>query len=355
MLVAVGAGFVPFIGFVFSLLFFVVEFGATAFTPRLNMFRDAPIVWHAFSFFTAVIAFSFTAAFQIGSDPETTALVPIILGIAVLGAITLLRMLQMAAFRSIQLASVLQQLADRGRDVIDGFYPQSLATAVKRPASQPSESPAAQLTSGGDDVLWPGRASILQTLDVPRLMHLAEHEDALIQVCVAPGQTIAERSRVAVVHGAHSPTDHDVLQTLSVGPERTFDQDPSLALRVLADIALKALSPAVNDPTTAVQTLDTIDGLLRVLVQRDLAVEQVDGSAGVLRLVLKLPSWDDYLGVALDEIISIGVGSILVRRRVCLLLEGLLGLAPPQRRAPIEVRLESVSALRSGSEVAGIA
>jgi uncharacterized membrane protein len=355
MLVAVGAGFVPFIGIVFSLLFLVVEFAATAFTPRLNLFRDAPIVWHAFSFFTAVIAFSFTAAFQIGSDPQTTALVPVFLGIAVLGAITLLRVLQTAAFRSIQLASVLQQLADRGRDVIDGFYPQGLAaTAATRRTSQPSESPAAELTSGGGDVLWPGRASILQTLDVPRLVHLAERDDSLIQVCVAPGQTIAERSRVAVVHGAHGPTDHDVLQTLSVGPERTFDQDPALALRVLADIALKALSPAVNDPTTAVQTLDTIDGLLRVLVQRDLAVEQVDGSDGALRLVLKLASWDDYLGVALDEIISVGLGSILVRRRVRLLLEGLLSLAPPPHRGPIEIRLESVSALRSSAEAAGI-
>jgi uncharacterized membrane protein len=101
MLVAVGAGFVPFIGIVFSLLFLVVQFGATTFTPRLNLFRDAPIVWHAFSFFTAVIVFSFTAAFQIGSAPHTTALVPIILGLAVLGAITLLRVLQNTAFRSI--------------------------------------------------------------------------------------------------------------------------------------------------------------------------------------------------------------------------------------------------------------
>jgi hypothetical protein len=96
-----------------------VQFGATTFTPRLNLFRDAPIVWHAFSFFTAVIAFSFTAAIQIGSAAETTALVPIIVGIAVLGAITLLRILQTSAFKSIQLASILQQLTQRGRD---GFW-----------------------------------------------------------------------------------------------------------------------------------------------------------------------------------------------------------------------------------------
>src|SRR5438067_1575224 len=51
LLVAVGAAFVPFIGVVYSLLFLVVQFGAITFTPRLNLFRDAPIVLHAFSFF----------------------------------------------------------------------------------------------------------------------------------------------------------------------------------------------------------------------------------------------------------------------------------------------------------------
>src|SRR5450631_3389435 len=104
MLVAVGAGFVPFIGIVYSMLFLVVQFGSTTFTPRLNLFRDDPIVWHAFSFFTAVIVFAFTAAFEIGTASETTLLVPIVLGIAVLAAIGLLRSLQAAAFRSIQLA-----------------------------------------------------------------------------------------------------------------------------------------------------------------------------------------------------------------------------------------------------------
>lgn len=193
------------------------------------------------------------------------------------------------------------------------------------------------------EVLWPGHSSILQTLDVPRLVRLAEHEDGLIQICAAPGETIAEQSRIAVVYGARAKIDDDILRTLSFGPERTFEQDPALALRVLADIALRALSPAVNDPTTAVQTLDAIDGLLRVLVRRDLAVEQIDGSDDDTRLVLKLLTWEDYLSVALDEIISVGVSSLLVGRRVCRLLEELLALAPTRHRAPVEVRLESAS------------
>jgi uncharacterized membrane protein len=75
MLVAVGAGTVTFIGIVFSLLFLVVQFGSTTFTPRLNLFRDAPIVWRAFALYTAVITYSFTTAIVIGQDEKTTAVV----------------------------------------------------------------------------------------------------------------------------------------------------------------------------------------------------------------------------------------------------------------------------------------
>jgi uncharacterized membrane protein len=166
--------------------------------------------------------------------------------------------------------------------------------------------------------------------------------NGLIQICVAPGDTIPEETRIAVVYGADGFADAEVLETMSFGPERTFAQDPALALRVLADIALRALSPAVNDPTTAVQMLDAIDGLLRVLVRRDLAVEEINGPDGTPRLLLSLPSWEDYLSVALDEIISVGIDAVLVGRRVCRLLGELLELAPLKHWDPIEVRLESV-------------
>jgi uncharacterized membrane protein len=76
MLVAVGASFVPFIAIIYSLLSLVVQFSSTAFTPRLNLLRDSPIVWHAFSFFTSVIVFAFTAAFAIGKDQQTALLAP---------------------------------------------------------------------------------------------------------------------------------------------------------------------------------------------------------------------------------------------------------------------------------------
>lgn len=98
MLVAAGAGTVTFIGVVFSLLFLVVQFGSTTFSPRLNLFRDAPIVWRAFAFYTAVVAYSFTAALVIGRDEETSGLVPFLAFTAILASIVVFRRLQTGAF-----------------------------------------------------------------------------------------------------------------------------------------------------------------------------------------------------------------------------------------------------------------
>jgi len=107
---------------------------------------------------------------------------------------------------------------------------------------------------------------------------------------------------------------------------------------VLADIALRALSPAVNDPTTAVQALDAIDGLLRALATRQLSVGQIAGSDGTIRVRLVLPTWDEYIAVALDEIIALRYVSPNVSARIRRLLDELTALAPPSRRPALDAR-----------------
>ena len=332
-LVAAGVGVVTFIGIVYSLLFLVVQFGATTFTPRLNLFRDAPIVWHAFGFYIGILIFAFTAAFSIGREKQTTALVPITLVVLLLVAITLFRHLQTAAFRSIQLASTLAQVTDRGREVIDRLYPAAGDTPFL-PASPGAAGPRR-------DVLWPHRSSVLQVIDVPPLLRRAQHEDITVEFRVLPGQTLVEHGVVAILHGhPNAAFDHDVLATISAGDERSFEQDPLLALRVLADIALRAVSSAINDPSTAVQALDAIDGLLRTLATRELEIGRVPDDEGRLRVLVPMPTWDDFVAVALDEIIATPTTSIHLRRRLRQLLDQLTEHAPPEAHATLRTRLD---------------
>jgi uncharacterized membrane protein len=337
MLIGVGAAFVPFIGIIYSLLFLVVQFGSTTFTPRLNLFRDSPIVWHGFSFFTSVIVFAFTTAITIGKDEQTTLAVPVTVMVVVLVAITVFRALQGSAFRSIQLAATLAAVARRGREVIDDVYPDDL------PATAPARDPVTSGTrsAGSTDVLWLDRSATLQTIDVGRLVGLAESADAVIEMCVGPGEVVPEHGRVAVIHGDGDALEHDVIRALHTGIERTFDEDPALSLRVLADIALRALSPAISDPTTAVQALDEIESLLRAIARRDLDVDTVRGMDGQPRVQLRLPTWDDYVGVALDEIIAIGSSSVQVERRMARLLADLAAVVRSGRQKPLQARLSA--------------
>jgi uncharacterized membrane protein len=342
MLVSVGAGFVPFLGIVYSMLFLVVQFGSSTYTPRLNLFRDARVVWHGFAFFTAVIVFAFTAAFEIGSQQHTTLLVPITLGVAILIAISLMRVLQTTALKSIQLSTVLDQLDLRGLAVIDGVHPEPLQTSEPFP-----KDPAPGRSEARHELRWSGRASVLQRLDVPQLLEIAERADAWIDIRVAPGQTIFDGQLVAEIAGKQNPPDAQLLDTFGVGLERTFEQDPALALRLLADIALRALSPAVNDPTTAVQSLDVIADLLRTLIRRDLGAVLVNGVDGSPRIVVRLPAWDEYMSVALDEIIGAGSRSGHVQRRLVGLLQDLAQLAPDLHREAVAQRLAALTDARS--------
>jgi uncharacterized membrane protein len=85
---------------------------------------------------------------------------------------------------------------------------------------------------------------------------------------------------------------------------------------MLVDIAIKALSPAINDPTTAVQAIDEIEDLMRRLGRRELNVGYARDTNGVLRVIFPTPTWEDYLHLSFDEIRQFGAHSVQVNRRL---------------------------------------
>jgi hypothetical protein len=294
MLITVAAATVTFIGIVYSLLFLVVQFGSTTFTPRLNLFRGDPVVWRTFAFYTAVVIYSLTASLVIGQDENTSGAVPIVAFVAVLTSIALYRRLTTGAFNSIQLASALAQVARRGREVIDGLYILDASAGDQQdgPGRASTASPAGKPPQ---EIRWPRASAVLQVIDVPRVLRAAEQANAEVDFKLGSGELVAEGAIVAVATGqTDRELEHVVLNALTAGEERTYEQDPLFAIRVLADIALRALSPAVNDPTTAVQALDAMDGLLRALATRELNVGRIADRDGILRITLVLPTWEDY-------------------------------------------------------------
>ena len=143
-------------------------------------------------------------------------------------------------------------------------------------------------------------------------------------------------------HGGERPLPERRLRRLvQLGADRTFEQDPKYAIRILVDIAIRALSPAVNDPTTAVQALDQLEDLLLRLGRRKLAAGRARDASGSVRLVFPVPSWEDFLVLALDEIRFYGASSIQVMRRMRA-SSRTYGASPPERREGLQRYLERV-------------
>ena len=336
-LVGVGFGILGLVSIIFSLLFLVVQWAFGSLSPRLNLFRDDPIVWRTFGLAVGVFVFSVTSALAIGDKPEVSVIVPATEVAAMLAALAMLRTLQVRAFASIQLAPTLAAIATQGREIIDDLYPRP------DPAGQP---PAASLPPFRRAVTWPRGQVILQQLDLRRLVGAAD--GAVIVFRAGIGDTLQEGARLADLHGSEVP-DAAIFGGLVTGSERTFNQDPLFAFRLLADIGMRALSPAVNDPATAVQVLDTLESLLVPLASRDLDVAEIADGAGDVRVVLALPRWDDYLQTALDDLIESGSRSPMALLRGHALLTSLLSAAPPPRKPSIAWRLHHAEELAAAN------
>jgi uncharacterized membrane protein len=111
------------------------------------------------------------------------------------------------------------------------------------------------------------------------------------------------------------------------------------AFRIMVDIAARALSPAVNDPTTAVLAIDQIHRLLRYAGSRNLGNGEVRDRSGELRLVFPTPTWEDIVDLATTEIRLYGASSMQVSRRLRALLEHLIDRLPEARKPALERQL----------------
>jgi uncharacterized membrane protein len=181
------------------------------------------------------------------------------------------------------------------------------------------------LDSVAQTLTYFGAPRTVAKLDIDGLVHLGQRAGGVIVLACGVGDTVVENTLLLQVHGAKDAlSEKELRRTIHLGLDRTSEQDPKYPIRLLVDIAIKALSPAINDPTTAVQAIDQIEDLLRRLGRRDLDVGCARDADGVLRLAFPMPTWEDYLTLAFDEIRQYGAGSVQVMRR---LRSALVGLA----------------------------
>jgi len=330
---SIASGMIALTGVVFSLTFVMVQFSATAYSPRLVLwFARDPLLAHAFGTFTATFLYALAALAWVDRSGSG--------GVPLLSALTVLALLlaSIAMFvgligriAALQITRTLAFTGDRGRRVIDTTYPR---------ASGPLPNTSAQTfpdVESVQTVTYHGPPLAVQGIATSALVSIAVQSDALVEVTVAVGDTISESTPLFRIVNARAAIDErELRRTIAFGVERTFDQDPKYAIRLLVDIAIRALSSAINDPTTAVQALDQIGDLLLRLGRRQLEIGAFNDDFGRVRVIVPFPSWDDFLRLAFGEISAYGARSVQVMRRMLALISDLSASVPPERRPALE-------------------
>jgi uncharacterized membrane protein len=193
-------------------------------------------------------------------------------------------------------------------------------------------------------------AGVIQAIHLEGLVRWAKARDAQLVLNHAVGDAVPIGEPLATVHGgnATSGAEHELNGMFALGDERTIEQDPAFAIRIMVDIALMALSPAVNAPTTATQVLDHLGETLRVIGATDL--DRVAASAignTPPAVVMPIQRWEDYFTLGVTEIRQYGASGIQVMRALRAMLEALRDDVRPEHRAAVEdelARLDSTIA-----------
>jgi len=340
VLSAIASGMLPLTGLVFSLAFVMVQFSATAYSPRLvSWFAGSALMSHSLGVFTATFLYAIAALAWV--DRGGTGKVPLLtvwLAIALLLVSVVFFVLLVEKVALLQISRVLAYAGDQGRAVIERDYTALVEGGPEKGGAAPDE-----MSAESHVVVHRGGPAVIQAIDVKGLVALAEREGAVVAMAWAVGDTLVDGMPLLRVHGGGRPVGERRFRRLvRLGSERTFEQDPKYAIRILVDIAIKALSPAINDPTTAVQALDQVEDLLLRLGRADLSAGRVRDGRGSLRLVFPVPDWEDFLVLAFDEIRYCGASSIQVMRRLRALLQDLKEHVPPERRLALQRYLERV-------------
>lgn len=336
MLQTVATSVLTFAGLTFSITVVALQLASSQFSPRVlsSLMRDR---WTQGALATFVGTFVYALLMlreaRGGDDSFVPGLgvgIALLLGLASIAALVgfIHHMVQ-----SLRVVTIIDRIAAETRRALDAWYDDP------PPHGRAVDGPRRVLEAEGDGVLaW---------YDRDALVDLAVRHDLTVELLVPSGAWVVAGRPLLALHGAAEP-DVDLPSVVGLGRERETVRDPSYGFRQLVDIAERALSPGVNDPTTALQCVDRMHALLARVVDRDLAVGDtvVDG---VVRLRLPVPTWEDYLALACDEVRHWGADLLRVHRRLEAMLRDLEAVAPAERVEPVRRQLEALAARREGA------
>ncbi|MDF2561141.1 MAG: hypothetical protein K0R99_2587 [Microbacterium sp.] len=325
-------------GFVVTVTVLVVQMATGTFSARvMRLWCRDPLLKATLAMMVGTLTFSFSVLSRIADDAVPD------FGVTLSGALVALCLLMFIVFfdrciRRLRPAAVAADVARTARATFAQMM--DLADRSDFRWEYPSVRGEPTLVVGAS------RGGAIQAVDPDGLAAWARAHGSELVLPHPVGDFVHAGEPVVLVFGGDpGPRGSAELEGMvALGDERTFDQDPTFALRMMVDVANKALSPAVNDPTTAVQVLDHIGEGLGMVGQRDFRVRPIGPESNrAAAVVMVTRRWEDLVVLGLTEIREFGSTSVQVMRRLRALLEELLAIVRPEHRAALEDELRRLN------------
>jgi uncharacterized membrane protein len=335
LLTAIVSAMIAFTGFVVTISVLVIQMATGTLSPRyMRLYYRDRLQKAVLAVLVGTASFSLVTLRRSGTG-ITPNLGVLVSGVAVVASIVLFLLFFDRFIHRLRPVAVAQLVVGHG---LQHFSSPVVTTGEETAEDEPVGDPVAVVRSE--------RTGSIQAIDRRGMLAWAVAHDAVVVLRRAPGDFVSKGARIAEVYGDTAPPDADRLDDMfALGIERTIEQDPAFAIRVVADVATRALSPAVNDPTTAVQVLDHLEVLLREIGRRPLSRRAIiRDDAGRARVVIPTLAWDDFLTLAMTEIREYGASSIQVVRRLRAMLVDLHDVVLPTHRTAIDEELHRLDA-----------
>jgi uncharacterized membrane protein len=228
---------------------------------------------------------------------------------------------------SLKVDSIIQSVGEETRAVLDRLYAEHTLF--------PDEPRAAIITAD--------EAGIIFRVDHRALVEAAERADVTLTMLRRIGTFVPQGAPLVRWDAdGRVPDAAAIRRAIAIGPERTMDQDGAFGVQTLVDITERSLTESFHDQTTAAQAIDRLHDIIRSLSGRSFPSGRFCDANDHLRLIVPELSWEDYVGLAFDQISIAAEDSPAVVQRVREALEDLLNVVPDDRREAVEVRLRNL-------------
>jgi uncharacterized membrane protein len=335
LLNAVITATMSFVVFTFGSLLVALQVASGQLTPRIiaTVLLRNNVVRYTTGLFIFTFLFAVSAIDRIQTSVSQLVLfVAACLGIFCFAAFLFL--IDYAA-RLLRPISIVGLVGKAGLAVIDSVYP--------HPSLGPTKSDRLRSKLGTPDriVRHRGTSEIVLAANVNELVAEAQRSNGVIEFVPQVGDFVATDEPLFNLYGMAASLDDGKLQsTVAFGPERTMEQDPTFAFRIIIDIAIKALSPAINDPTTAVIAIDQLHRLLRKAGKQNLRTDEILDESEKLLVIFRTPNWEDFVHLAFTEIRHCGVQNMQIARRLRAMIENLIQTLPKHRHPALQQELQ---------------